>query len=103
MFPRHTNYMLASTAHWMPLVNGYSSHTPQDFIDNTEVLSGFPSPEAFRILERDRVRYAVFHMNLYDPEARDALVARLRAFDAYLARRYADDRVWLYEIIAYPH
>jgi hypothetical protein len=98
-----TFYMLSSTAHWMPLVNGYSSHTPQDFIENTEVLAGFPSLEAFRILERDRVRYAVLHMNLYDPAAREALVARLRAFDGYLARRYADDRVWLYEIIAYPH
>jgi hypothetical protein len=97
-----TEYMLNSTAHWMPLVNGYSSHTPQEFLDKTPVLGGFPSPEAFKILERDRVRYAVFHMDKFGPAVRDDVVARLRAFDRYLARRYADERIWLYEIVEFP-
>jgi hypothetical protein len=97
-----TQYMLSSTAHWMPLVNGYSSHTPQDFLDKTDTLGGFPTLEAFKVLERDRVRYAVFHMNLLTPDAREGVVARLREFDRYLLRRYADDRVWLYEIVAFP-
>jgi len=98
-----TQYMLSSTAHWMPLVNGYSSHTPQDFLDKTEALGGFPTLEAFKVLERDRVRYAVFHMNLFTPDARDDVLARLRAFDRHLLRHYADDRVWLYEIVEFPH
>ena len=97
-----TQYMLSSTVHWMPLVNGYSSHIPQDFIDKTETLGGFPTLEAFKILERDRVRYAVFHMNLFTPDARNDVIARLREFDRYLLRHYADDRVWLYEIIEFP-
>jgi hypothetical protein len=95
--------MLNSTAHWMPLVNGYSSHIPQDFLDNTEALVGFPSLEAFTILERDRVRYAVFHLNLFSPDARADVLARLQAFDRYLRRCYADDRVLLYEIVEFPH
>jgi hypothetical protein len=94
--------MLNSTAHWMPLVNGYSSHIPREFLEKTPALGGFPSLEAFKILERDRVRYAVFHMNQFSPDAREALVARLRAFDRYLARRYADDRIRLYEIVEFP-
>jgi hypothetical protein len=97
-----TRYMLASTTHWMPLVNGFSSHTPRDFLVNTPTLGGFPSREAFKILERDRVRYAVFHMHTLDPGARATIVARLREYDRYLVRRYADDRIWLYEIVGFP-
>jgi hypothetical protein len=97
-----TQYMLSSTTHWMPLVDAYSSHIPQDFLDKTDALGAFPTREAFKLLERDRVRYAVFHMDLLNPEARDDVIVRLRAFDRYLLRRYADDRIWLYEIVAYP-
>jgi hypothetical protein len=97
-----TQYVLNSTSHWMPLVNGYSSHTPRQFLDETPVLAGFPSIDAFRILERDRVRYAMFHMTQFTSEARQDLESRLRQFDRYLARRHADERLWLYEIVEYP-
>ena len=97
-----TRYMLASTAHWMPLVNGFSSHIPRDVLENTPALGGFPSREAFQILKRDRVRYAVFHMHTLDPVAHASVVARLREYDRYLLRRYADDRIWLYEIVGFP-
>jgi hypothetical protein len=97
-----TQYMLSSTAHWMPLVDAYSSHIPQDFLDKTDALGAFPTLEAFKLLEPDRVRYAVFHVDLYNSESRHDLEARLREFDRYLRRRYADDRIWLYEIVAYP-
>ena len=51
-----TQYMLSSTAHWMPLVDGYSSHIPQDFLDKTDTLGAFPTLESFKLLEPDRVR-----------------------------------------------
>jgi len=97
-----TQYMLDSTVHWMPLVNGYSSHIPQDVIDNTETLGGFPSREAFALLRPDGVRYAVFHMNLLTSDMRSDLGTRLRAFDRYLRTVYADDRISIYEIVAFP-
>jgi hypothetical protein len=97
-----TRYMLASTTHWMPLVNGFSSHIPRDVVENTPTLGGFPSREAFKILERDRVRYAVFHMHTLDPAARASIVARLGEYHSSLRRLYADDRVWLYEIVGFP-
>jgi 4-amino-4-deoxy-L-arabinose transferase-like glycosyltransferase len=97
-----THYMLGSTTHWMPLVNGYSSYTPPEFVEKAPALAGFPSLEAFRILERDRVRYAVFHMNTLRPDMRDDLARRIWEFGRYLARRYADDRIWLYEIVEFP-
>lgn len=95
-------YMLNSTAHWMPLVNGYSSRTPQDFLDRAPVLGGFPSRESFAVLEPDAVRYAVFHMDQFAPELREDLLARLEDFEQYMVRHYADDRIWLYEIVEYP-
>jgi hypothetical protein len=97
-----TQYMLSSTTHWMPLVDAYSDYIPQDFIDHAEVLGGFPSREAFKLLEPDRVRYAVFHLNLYSPAAREALLIQLREFARYLRVCYADDQIWLYEIIGFP-
>jgi hypothetical protein len=97
-----TRYMLSSTVHWMPLVDGYSSYTPGDFLANAEALSSFPSDDAFEILERDHVRYVVFHPNTFGPAARQELEQRLWTFRARLIRRYADDRMWLYEIVKSP-
>jgi hypothetical protein len=97
-----TQYMLSSTAHWMPLVDAYSDYIPQDFNDQAEILGGFPTEAALKLLEPNRVRYAVFHTDRYSPESRGELRGRLRALSTYLMRRYADDRVELYEIVGFP-
>ena len=49
-FPLHAQYMLFSTSHWMPLVNGYSDVIPLDFREAAAVLDSFPSSDAFRVL-----------------------------------------------------
>jgi hypothetical protein len=59
-FPRHAIYMLNSATHWMPLVNGYSDHIPQEFRDQVIPLSSFPTRESFQILGRIGARYVVF-------------------------------------------
>ncbi len=97
-----TQYMLSSTAHWMPLVDAYSDYIPEDFSNNAAALGGFPSRDSFAILNRDHVRYAVFHLDLFDPAARLDVLARLREFDRYLMRRYGDDKTQLYEIVGSP-
>ena len=53
-FPRHAIYMLNSATHWMPLVNGYSDHIPQEFRDQVVPLSSFPTRESFQILAAAR-------------------------------------------------
>ena len=50
-FPRHAEYMLYSTYHWLPLVNGYSDHIPQEFRAQVIPLSSFPTMESFGLLE----------------------------------------------------
>jgi hypothetical protein len=95
-------YMLSSTIHWMPLVDAYSDYIPPDFVASAEILGDFPTKEAFKQLERDHVRYAVFHVDNYGTQG-DALRVRLTEFAPSLHRLYADDRIWLYEIVGVPH
>lgn len=98
-----TEYMLNSTVHWMPLVEGYSSHIPADFHEKEAALASFPSPEAFRLLERDGVRYVVLHPALYAPEAVNRLREQLEKFAPDLRVQYRDASLWIYEIVEYPH
>jgi hypothetical protein len=99
---QHTKYMLASTTHWKPLVNGYSDYIPPDFYEHVNRLAPFPSGDAFKILEPARVRYAVFHMYGYNDENRRDVLTRLAEFAPYLRPLYQDDTTRLYEIVAYP-
>ena len=89
-FPRHAYYMLNSTAHWMPLVNGYSDHIPQDFRDTVIALCSFPTRESFRILGERDARYAIFHLNMYN--ARLAPAAARASRDLLAVPASADAR-----------
>jgi hypothetical protein len=102
-YPRHAFYMLRSTRHFMPLINGYSDHIPQSFRDVAPTLSTFPSREAFAALEPVGARYALFHLDLYGDADRQALFERLPQFSPYLRMVGRDDYVWLYEIVDWPH
>ena len=102
-YHRHAEYMLASTAHWQPLINGYSDHIPQDFRDHAPTLVNFPSPESFAILQPMQARYAVFHLDLMAQPARDELIKRLdNDYVGYLKPLEKDGTVWLYEIVSWP-
>lgn len=102
-FHRHAEYMLSSTAHWQPLINGYSDHIPQDFRDNAPALNTFPSREAFALLEPLQARYAVVHLNLMNGETRERVVRRLDVdYVDYLRPIVKDGDVWLYEITGWP-
>jgi hypothetical protein len=102
MFPRHTQYMLNSTTHWMPLVNGYSDYTPPDFLANVLMLAPFPSRDAFKLLEPNKVRYVVFHMYGYNNENRRDVLGRLKEFQMYLRPLFDDQATRLYEIVSFP-
>ena len=99
-FPLHTQYMLFSTFHWMPMVNGYSDVIPLDFREAAVVLGGFPSTDAFAALARRRVRYIGVHWDMYGPRA-DEIRGRLEPFAGKLRTLAADGRMTLYEVVAY--
>jgi hypothetical protein len=99
---QHSKYMVASTAHWMPLVNGYSDFIPPDFMEHVLTLAPFPSRDSFKLLEPNRVRYAVFHMYGYNTQNRNEVLARLTQFEPYLRPLYMDEGTRLYEIVGFP-
>jgi hypothetical protein len=101
-FPQHAQYMLSSTYHWQPLINGYSDHIPEDFRNIVVTLSSFPSMDAFKILKERRVRYVLFHPKGYDHRLLARLSDRLDAYQPYLRLLSRDDEVWLYEIVEWP-
>jgi len=102
-FPRHAHYMLNSTAHWQPLMNGYSDHIPADFRKTVVALSSFPSRESFGIVGKAGGRYVVFHLDMYDPRLRQRLFERLTTYSAYLRPLSQEGTVWLYEIVDWPN
>lgn len=102
-YHRHAEYMLASTAHWQPLINGYSDHIPQDFRDAAPALNTFPSKAAFAILEPLGARYVVVHLDLMNAENRASIIRRLDTeFAPNLRALDKSGDVWLYEIVDWP-
>ncbi|MEX2660956.1 MAG: hypothetical protein WD227_03455, partial [Vicinamibacterales bacterium] len=99
---RQTQYMLASTWHWKPLVNGYSDFIPPDFFVGGPLLESFPNVEGFAWLRERGTRYVVFHLGLYDGARRQRLLKRIADHAAYLEPRYTFGTVHLYEIVAWP-
>ena len=72
--PRNADYMLASTRHWKPLLNGYSGFTPASYREHADVLWYFPfRPASFAMLDRSDVRYVVVHLRAYGSQRREAL------------------------------
>lgn len=102
-FPRHAEYMLGSTYHFQPLINGYSDHIPAEWRATVVPLSSFPTREAFAILGRIGARYVVFHLQGYDRRSRERLLVRLTTYQQYLKPIVQDDDVWLFEIVDWPN
>ncbi|MEE8146863.1 MAG: hypothetical protein V3T24_04610 [Longimicrobiales bacterium] len=80
-------YVLASTTHWTPLVNGYSGVAPRDFGQRAEILRHFPDPAAIEELHRLGVSHMIVHLGRY------RLPVRQRRIVDFLERR--DDVEWV--------
>ena len=100
-FPLHTQYILFSTQHWMPIVNGYTDVIPKDFREAAPVLDGFPSGDAFLVLARRRVRYIAVHWDMY-VNRQDEIRRRLVPYAANLRVLSEDPRMTLFEVVKYP-
>ena len=72
-FHRNARYLLASTVHWRPLVNGFGGFAPPDFDDNAHLASGFPSVLTVKWLQEIGVAYVVIDLNQYGDRMRRKL------------------------------
>jgi hypothetical protein len=96
---RHTEYMLLSTFHWQPLVNGYSDHMPADAARDMLALATFPGTEAWRVLRRLEVRYVLVHWRSYSRVQLEALVPLIEEQASRLRLMAGGPEVSLYEIV----
>ena len=60
-------YLVYSTLHWKPLVNGYAGIEPLPYLELREALRHFPSEAAIDALRRREVRFVVVHGAGYGP------------------------------------
>jgi hypothetical protein len=77
---REARYMYYSTYHWLPLVNGYSSYPPPEWLAVAEAAGRLPDPSALSAVLAPNPRWVLWH--------RDAVVGADRAaWETTLASR----------------
>ncbi len=72
-----SSYMVYSTLHWKPLVNGYAGIEPRRYVELRELLRFFPSAESTAALRAAGTRYVVLHRGGYGPNQWDRLQQRM--------------------------
>jgi hypothetical protein len=60
-------YMVYSTLHWKPLVNGYAGIEPKRYVEIRSLLRSFPSEAALSALRGVGTRYVIVHRRGYGP------------------------------------
>jgi hypothetical protein len=103
-FHLHTRYMLKSTVHWQPLVNGYSDHIPGEFRTLANILATFPSQESFDAMRDIRVRYLTLNRGRdgYGAEAWPEIERRLQVYLPHLKLIATDGELTIYEVVSWP-
>src|SRR5262249_45643320 len=64
---RNAPYLLNATAHWRPMVNGYSGLTPDSYVRHARDLAAFPDTHALETLRS----LGVTHVFVHDRALRD--------------------------------
>lgn len=80
----NAEYMLNSTAHWHPLMNGYSGFTPKSYREFAETFWFFPREHAVLAMRRAGVTHVMVHPGRFERDA--AEMKRMVAASPYLER-----------------
>lgn len=96
-------YMVYSTLHWKPMVNGYAGIEPDGYVRIRERMMSFPSEEFLELLREVDVRYIVVHRGGYGPNQWGRLQERLpRALGRTLREVVVLEGDTVYELLAGP-
>lgn len=68
-------YMLNSTRHWKPMLNGYSGFRPPSYYENADALAAFPSASSIAWLQQRGVTHVFVQMGAYGDEMPSQLAA----------------------------
>ena len=66
-------YVLNSTAHWRPLMNGYSGYTPASYVKFADAFWYFPRDYAIDAMRRAGVTHVMVHPARFGNEAEDVI------------------------------
>jgi hypothetical protein len=94
---RNAPYVLNSTAHWKPIVNGYSGFVPSRYAAVADALRGFPDDRSRDELQRLGISHVVVHLDAYGGRERDILAAIGAA--PWLTLVAADGQIRVYGIV----
>ncbi|MBI4011726.1 MAG: hypothetical protein HY359_05415, partial [Candidatus Rokubacteria bacterium] len=90
--------LLGSTAHWRPLVNGYSGFFPPGYWRTVELLNGFPEAPALARLRELGVRHVVVYLRQLTPARRARMRAALAALPPGVLQVAAFEQTAILEI-----
>lgn len=65
----NTPYMVNSTRHWRPMLNGYSGFRPNSYEISYEMIRALPSPQAVAALRQRGVTHLVVHQRALEAES----------------------------------
>jgi len=92
-----TRYMLASTLHWRPILNGFTAHLPPSFKLLRRAAQPLPETDALEIFGRlTDLRWIVVHLDLLGESERVRWRAAPELADLRLA--YADAHTLIFEL-----
>jgi len=69
----NAEYVLNSTAHWRPLMNGYSGYTPQSYRDVAWTFWHFPEPHVLDAMRGAGATHLMLHPKRFGNEAQETL------------------------------
>ncbi len=89
----HAAYMLNSTRHWRPMLNGYSGFQPLSFHASSDALYAFPDGPWLEFLRARQVTHLFVHQSAYSPP----IISQLDAMPEF-DRVVSQDGVVLYRL-----
>jgi hypothetical protein len=69
----NAEYVLSSTAHWRPLMNGYSGYTPATYQEYASVFRHFPEPGVVDAMRAAGATHLVVHPKRFEEDADETL------------------------------
>lgn len=69
----NAEYVLNSTAHWQPLMNGYSGYTPASYVRFADLFWYFPREYAIQAMRRAGVTHVMVHPERFGKDAEEVI------------------------------
>jgi hypothetical protein len=89
----NARYMINSTRHWRPILNGYSGSAPASFYEHARALAAFPDPSAIAALAQIGVTHVFVQLNGYTADQHAVMET-----SPELTRIASDESIVLYRV-----